>query len=392
MSTVQPAPTRRRALYEDDHEDFRESFRRFLANEVTPHFEQWELDGIVPREVFAAAGANGFLGMQVPEEYGGAGVGDDFRFNAVIGEECFAAGLGGFGVGLTLHNDVCLPYFLEYCTEEQRERWLPGIVSGDLITAVAMTEPGVGSDLAGMRTKAVRDGGHYVVNGAKTFITNGINADLIITAVKTDPSERHRGLSIVIVERDTPGFERGRNLEKVGMHSQDTAELFFNDARVPVENLLRNEGEGFKYLVSNLAQERLSIAIAAVGVAEAALQVTIEYVNERKAFGQSIGSFQVSRHTLADCRTEIDVAQAFVDQCIRELGEGTLTPERAAEAKLYTTELQGRVTDRCVQLHGGYGYMTEYAIARMYADARVTRIYGGASEIMKEIIGKSLGI
>ncbi len=392
MSTVQPAPTRRRALYEDDHEDFRESFRRFLANEVTPHFEQWELDGIVPREVFAAAGANGFLGMQVPEEYGGAGVGDDFRFNAVIGEECFAAGLGGFGVGLTLHNDVCLPYFLEYCTDEQRERWLPGIVSGDLITAVAMTEPGVGSDLAGMRTKAVRDGDHYVVNGAKTFITNGINADLIITAVKTDPSERHRGLSIVIVERDTPGFERGRNLEKVGMHSQDTAELFFNDARVPVENLLRNEGEGFKYLVSNLAQERLSIAIAAVGVAEAALQVTIEYVNERKAFGQSIGSFQVCRHTLADCRTEIDVAQAFVDQCTRELGEGTLTPERAAEAKLYTTELQGRVTDRCVQLHGGYGYMTEYAIARMYADARVTRIYGGASEIMKEIIGKSLGI
>ena len=392
MSTVQPAPTRRRALYDDDHEDFRESFRRFLAKEVTPHFEQWELDGIVPREVFAAAGSYGFLGMQVPEEYGGAGVGDDFRFNAVVGEECFAAGLGGFGVGLTLHNDVCLPYFLEYCNEEQKERWLPGIVSGELITAVAMTEPGVGSDLAGMRTKAIKDGGHYVVDGAKTFITNGINADLIITAVKTDPSERHRGLSIVIVERDTPGFERGRNLEKVGMHSQDTAELFFNEARVPVENLLRNEGEGFKYLVSNLAQERMSIAIAAVGVAEAALAVTLEYVQERKAFGQSIGSFQVSRHALADCRTEIDVAQAFIDQCIRELGEGTLTPERAAEAKLFATELQGRVTDRCVQLHGGYGYMTEYAIARMYADARVTRIYGGASEIMKEIIGKSLGV
>jgi len=392
MSTVQPAPTRRRALYDDDHEDFRESFRRFLAKEVTPHFEQWELDGIVPREVFAAAGSYGFLGMQVPEEYGGAGVGDDFRFNAVVGEECFAAGLGGFGVGLTLHNDVCLPYFLEYCNEEQKERWLPGIVSGELITAVAMTEPGVGSDLAGMRTKAIKDGGHYVVDGAKTFITNGINADLIITAVKTDPSERHRGLSIVIVERDTPGFERGRNLEKVGMHSQDTAELFFNEARVPVENLLRNEGEGFKYLVSNLAQERMSIAIAAVGVAEAALAVTLEYVQERKAFGQSIGSFQVSRHALADCRTEIDVAQAFIDQCIRELGEGTLTPERAAEAKLFATELQGRVTDRCVQLHGGYGYMTEYAIARMYADARVTRIYGGASEIMKEIIGKGMGI
>ena len=394
MSTVQPSPTRRRALYEDDHEDFRESFRRFLTKEVVPHYEQWERDGIVPREVFAAAGANGFLGMQVPEEYGGAGVEGDFRFNAIVGEECCAANLGGFSVGITLHNDVCLPYFLEYCTPEQKQRWLPGIVSGELITAVAMTEPGTGSDLAGIRTKAIRqDDGDYLMDGAKTFITNGINADLVITAAKTDPSLRHRGLSIFVVERDTPGFERGRNLEKVGMHSQDTAELFFAEAQIPAANMLGDvEGEGFGQLVSNLAQERLSIAILGVGVAEAALQVTVAYVKERQAFGQSIGSFQVSRHKLAECRAEIDCVQAFVDQCTRELCDGTLTPERAASAKLLATELQGRVTDACVQLHGGYGYMTEYAVGRMYADARVTRIYGGANEIMKEIIGKGLGL
>ncbi|WP_354699114.1 Acyl-CoA dehydrogenase [Paraconexibacter sp. AEG42_29] len=393
MSTITPGPVHRRALYEDDHEDFRESFRRFLANEVVPHFEQWEKDGIVPREVFAAAGANGFLGMQVPEEYGGAGVGDDFRFNAIIGEECCAAGVGGFGVGITLHNDVCLPYFLEYCNEEQKQRWLPGICDGTLITAVAMTEPGTGSDLAGIRTKAIKqDDGSYVMDGAKTFITNGINGDLIITAAKTDPKERHRGLSIFIVERDTPGFERGRNLEKVGMHSQDTAELFFDGARVPAENLLGDEGSGFKYLVSNLAQERMSIALLGVGVAEAALQETITYVKERQAFGQPISGNQVVRHMLADCRAEIDCVQAFVDQCLTELGERTLTPERAASCKLLATELQGRVTDKCVQLHGGYGYMTEYAVGRMYADARVTRIYGGANEIMKEIIAKGLGV
>ena len=393
MSTVQPATSRRRAIYEDDHEDFRESFRRFLAKEVVPHYDQWEKDGIVPREIFAKAGENGFLGMQVPEEYGGAGVGEDFRFNAIIGEECCAANLGGFSVGITLHNDVCLPYFLEYCNSEQRERWLPGIVSGELITAVAMTEPGTGSDLAGIRTKAIRqDDGSYLMDGAKTFITNGINADLVITAAKTDPTQRHRGLSIFIVERDTPGFERGRNLEKVGMHSQDTAELFFDGARIPAENLIGDEGAGFKYLVSNLAQERLSIAILGVGVAQAALDVTLEYVKERQAFGQAIGTFQVSRHKLADCRAEIDCVQAFVDQCTRELCDGTLTPERAASAKLLATELQGTVTDRCVQLHGGYGYMTEYAVGRMYADARVTRIYGGANEIMREIIGKGLGL
>jgi alkylation response protein AidB-like acyl-CoA dehydrogenase len=392
MSAITPPPAARRAIFEDEHEDFRESVRRFIAKELSPHFELWEREGIMPREAFAAAGQNGFLGMQVPEQYGGAGVQDDFRFNAIVGEELFAAGLGGVGVGITLHNDVCLPYFLEYCNEEQRERWLPGIVSGELITAVAMTEPEAGSDLAGMRTKAIRDGDYYIVDGTKTFITNGINADLIITAVKTDPSERHKGMSIVIVERDTPGFERGRNLEKVGLHSQDTAELFFNEARVPIANRLGDEGQGFRYLVHNLAQERLSVALAGVATAAAALNVTVEYVKERKAFGKSIAAFQSTRHTLADCRTEVDVAQAFLDQCTLELCARQLSPERAAELKLFATEVQGRVVDHCVQLHGGYGYMTEYAVGRMYADARVSRIYGGANEIMKEIIGKSMGV
>ncbi|WP_354700491.1 Acyl-CoA dehydrogenase [Paraconexibacter sp. AEG42_29] len=393
MTNTVTAANARRAIYDDDHEDFRDSFRRFLAKEIVPHFEEWERDGIVPREFYALAGANGFLGMQAPEEYGGAGVGDDFRFNAIITEETCAAGLGGFALGIGLHNDVCLPYFLDYCNEEQKQRWLPGIVSGELITAIAMTEPGTGSDLAGIRTKAIKQNdGSYLMDGAKTFITNGINADLIVTAAKTDPTERHRGLSIFVIERDTPGFERGRNLEKVGMHSQDTAELFFDSARVPAENLLRSEGDGFKCLVSNLAQERLSIALTGVAVAEAALAATVTYVGERCAFGQPIAANQVVRHMLADCRAEIDCAQAFVDQCTRELGERTLTPERAASAKLICTELQGRVTDRCVQLHGGYGYMTEYAVGRMYADARVSRIYGGANEIMKEIISKGMGV
>ena len=393
MSSPSPAPPRRRTLYDDEHEDFRESFRRFLDKEVVPHVETWELDGIVPRELFASAGANGFLGMQVPEEHGGAGVAEDFRFNAIIGEECAAANVGGFGLAITLHNDVCLPYFLEFCDADQRERWLPGIVSGELITAVAMTEPGTGSDLAGIRTKAVRQAeGEYVLDGAKTFITNGINADLVITAAKTDPAERHRGLTLFVVERDTPGFARGRNLDKVGMHSQDTAELFFDGAVVPAANRLGEEGTGFAKLVGNLAQERLSIAVTGVSVAEAAVQVTLDYVKERQAFGQPVGTFQVSRHKLAECRAQVDCVQAFVDQCLTEHDAGVLSPERAAAVKLLATELQGTVTDACVQLHGGYGYMTEYAIGRMYADARVTRIYGGTSEIMKEIIGRGLGL
>ncbi len=384
----------RRDLFEDVHEDFRASFRTFLEREVLGgqgRYGEWERAGIVPREVFALAGRGGFLAMAVPEAYGGAGA-DDFRLNLVVGEEVQRAGVGSFGLGITLHNDICLPYFLTYCDEPQRERWLGGIASGELITALAMTEPGIGSDLAAMSTSARCEGDHYVVNGTKTFITNGINADLVIVAVKTDPNERHRGISLVVVERGMAGFERGRNLEKIGQHAQDTAELSFADVRVPVENLLGQEGEGFRYLVSNLPQERLSIAASAVAAAEAAIGWTLEYVRERQAFGQPIGSFQSSRFTLAELHGEAQIARAFIDRCARALNDGELTAEDAATAKWWCTDLQGRVVDRCLQLYGGYGYMLEYPIARAFVDARVTRIYGGTNEIMKEIVGRSLGL
>jgi alkylation response protein AidB-like acyl-CoA dehydrogenase len=381
----------RRDLFEEEHEALRASFRAWLDKEVVPHHLGWEKAGIVPRDLFAAAGRHGFLGMAIPERYGGGGV-DDFRYNLVIGEEVQAAGLGGAGLGLTLHNDICLPYFLRYCTEEQRERWLPGIASGELVTAIAMTEPGIGSDLASMSTTALRDGDDYVVNGSKTFITNGINADLVITAVKTDPSQRHAGMSLIVLERGMAGFERGRNLEKLGLHSQDTAELFFTDVAVPRGNLLGEEGQGFFQLVHNLPQERLSIAAAGVAAARAAMGWTLDYVTERTAFGQPVGSFQNSRFVMAEIATEVEIAQVFVDRCVLALNAGELTAEEAAMAKWWCTELQKRVVDRGLQLHGGYGYMLEYPIARAYADARITTIYGGTTEIMKEIIGRSLGL
>jgi alkylation response protein AidB-like acyl-CoA dehydrogenase len=329
--------------------------------------------------------------MAIPERYGGAGI-NDFRFNVVVGEEAALAQVGGFALGLTLHNDVCLPYLLSYANDEQRDRWLPAIARGELILAIAMTEPGTGSDLAGIKTTAIRSGDHYLLNGAKTFITNGINADLIIVAVKTDPRERHRGVSLLLVERGMDGFDRGRNLEKIGQHSQDTAELFFDAVAVPATNLLGDEGEGFGYLISNLAQERLSIAIGALGAARAGLATTLEYVRGREAFGQPIGAFQNTRFQLAECHAEIEVAQTYLDRCIEALGIRELTPEDAAIAKWWCTELQGRVLDRCVQMHGGYGYMAEYPIARAWADARATRIFGGTNEIMREIIGRSLGL
>ena len=381
----------RRTLFTDEHDLFRASFRRFVDQEIVPHHEKWEQAGIVPRELFTAAGEHGFLCMQAPERFGGGGT-DDFRYNLIVAEEIQRAGVAGSGLGLTLHTDICLPYFLHLATPDQQERWLPGICSGELITAVAMTEPTIGSDLAGMRTTALRDGDRYVVNGSKTFITNGINADLVITAVKTDPSQRHAGMSLVVLERGMEGFERGRNLDKVGLHAQDTAELFFADVPVPVDNLLGAEGQGFAHLVDNLPQERLSIAMAGVAAARAAFDWTLDYARERTAFGQPIGSFQHSRFTLAEMRTEIDVAQAFVDRCVEALVDGELTAEEAAEAKWWCTELQARVVDRCVQLHGGYGYMLEYPIARAYVDARITTIYGGTTEIMKEIVGRSLGV
>jgi alkylation response protein AidB-like acyl-CoA dehydrogenase len=380
-----------RTLFEPEHADFRESVVRFVAEEITPHHADWEREGIVPRELFARAAAKGVLAMQVPEQYGGPGV-EDFRFNQIVVEEVSVAGAAGSGLGITLHNDICLPYFTSLATPEQKERWLPGIADGSLITAVAMTEPEMGSDLAGLRTTAIRDGEAYVVNGSKTFITNGINADLVITAVKTDPSERHKGVSLLVIERGMEGFQRGRNLDKIGLHAQDTAELFFEDVQVPVENRLGEEGRGFQYMTANLPQERLSIAIAGVAAARGSLRATLEYVKQRRAFGQPVGAFQNSRFALAEMATETELATVFCDQAVLALNAGRLSAEDAAMAKWFSTELQGRVVDRCVQLHGGYGYMLEYPIARAFLDARVTRIYGGTTEIMKEIIGRSLGV
>jgi alkylation response protein AidB-like acyl-CoA dehydrogenase len=380
-----------RTLMEPEHRDFRESFRAFMAAHVAADFKQWEERGIVPRELYREAGRGGFLAFEVGPEHGGAGV-VDFRFNVVIGEEAHGAGYTGFAAGITLHNDVCLPYFTEYATAPQRERWLPGIASGELLTAIALTEPQTGSDLAGIATRAEPVDGGYLVNGSKTFITNGLNAELVITAVRTSKEERHAGLSLLVISSDTPGFSHGRNLEKIGMHSQDTAELFFEDMFVPSENLLGEEGRGFYQLTSNLPRERLSIAVAAIASAQATLAWTLEYVRTRKAFGKPIGSFQNSRFVLAELHADVTLAQTFVDLCTERLGSGELTPQDAAIAKWWATELQGRVVDRCLQLHGGYGYMTEYPVARAFMDARVSRIYGGTTEIMKEIVARGLGL
>ena len=381
----------RREIFDEEHEMFRSSFREFLDREVVPHIDDWDRAGITDRDMFLKAGAAGFLGINAPEEFGGGGV-DDFRFNLVAAEEIQYAGANAAATGIGLHNDVCLPYFLHTATDEQKARWLPGICSGELVTAIAMTEPGIGSDLASMSTSAIRDGDHYVVNGSKTFITNGIHADLVITAVKTDPTQRHAGMSLLVLERGMDGFERGRNLDKMGMHAQDTAELFFTDVRVPVENLLGTEGDGFLQLVRNLPQERLNIGMAAVAAARAAFEWTLAYCKERTAFGQPIGSFQNSRFTLAEMATEITIGETFIDRCVLAHNRGELTAEEASMAKWWCTDLQGRVVDAGVQLHGGYGYMDEYPISRAYTDARVTRIYGGTNEIMKEIIGRSLGV
>jgi alkylation response protein AidB-like acyl-CoA dehydrogenase len=384
---MQPIP---RTLFADEHDQFRTAFRSWLDHEVVPHHEQWETDGIVPRELWFEAGRHGFLGLAVPENYGGGGT-DDYRFSAIMAEEIGATGVIGSGNGFTLHNDIVLPYFLGLCTDDQKARWLPDMVTGAKIGAIAMTEPNTGSDLGGVKTSGVRRGDSFVVNGAKTFISNGILSDLVVTVVRTDPDKGHRGISLLVLEREMPGFERGRNLDKMGMHAQDTAELFFTDVEVPRDNLLGEEGMGFIYLMQNLAQERLGIAITAVSVAEAALAWTLDYTRSRKAFGQSIASFQHSKFLLAELATETQVARVYVDRCIELHTAGQLSAEQAAAAKYYTTELQNRVCDRCVQLHGGYGYMREYPVARAWADARIQTIYGGTTEIMKEIIGRSLG-
>lgn len=377
-----------RTLFNDEHKMFRDAFRRFVEKEIAPHHAHWEEQGIVPREVWLKAGENGFLGFDVPEEYGGQGI-KDFRYNTIISEELVRVGASGPGFGL--HNDIVIPYILHYGTEAQKQRWLPKMVTGETITAIAMTEPNTGSDLASVRTTAIRHNGHYKVDGAKTFITNGINADFVIAVAKTNPEQKHGGISLICIERHMDGFKRGRKLEKVGLKAQDTAELFFDNVQVPAENLLGEEGMGFIYLMQQLPQERLNIAVAAMAGAQTALDMTTKYCQERTAFGKPIGTFQNSRFKLAEMKTEITIGQVFVDRCIMELNEGKLTTEQASMAKWWTTELQQRVVDQCVQLHGGYGYMLEYPIAKFYLDARVMSIYGGTNEIMKEIIGRSMG-
>jgi alkylation response protein AidB-like acyl-CoA dehydrogenase len=378
----------RRDFYTEDHELYRESIRSYIENRVVPCYDEWSRAGIVPREVFTQLGELGALGFGVPEEFGGSGV-DDFRFNLILAEEAARAQVAPALLGPGLVVDIVIAYLVSMGTDQQKARWLPGIVAGETIAAIAMTEPGTGSDLAGIATRAVRDGDDWIVNGAKTFITNGINADLVVVAVRTS-DDRHKGLSLLVVERGMEGFERGRKLDKMGLHAQDTAELSFTDVRVPGANLLGAEGDGFLGLSRNLAQERISCAAAAVAGAAVALDLTVEYVRERKAFGSPIGSLQNTRFVLAQMSTEVDIAQAYVDRCVLALNEGDLSPVDAAKAKWWTTEMYGRAVDAGVQLHGGYGYMTEYPISQLYLDARVQRIYAGSTEIMKDLIGRSM--
>ena len=381
----------RRNVFADEHESFRALIRDFVAKEVVPHHAAWEKAGRLPREIFEKLGSLGVLGMAIPEKYGGAGVAD-YRYNVVLQEEA-ARGLVTLGTVRT-QLDVILPYFLIYADEEQRERWFPGLASGRLLTAIAMTEPGTGSDLAGMRTAAVRDGDHYILNGAKTFITGGLLADLVIVVARTstDPENRRAGLTLLVVEDGMPGFVRGRALDKIGIKAQDTAELSFDGVRVPVANRLGEEGAAFGYLGRNLPQERMTVAVGSVAQARAALDATVEYVKERKVFGAPVASFQNTKFELAAVAAEVEAAQAMLDRAVLELVGGELSGADAAKVKLFCTEVQARAVDRCLQLFGGYGYMLEYPIARLYADARVARIYAGTSEVMKVIIAKSLGL
>lgn len=378
-----------REIFTEEHEAFRETVRTFIAKEIAPHHEQWERDGMVSRGAWLAAGRQGLLGFFVEEEYGGSGA-DDFRYNAVLAEEFTYAGFSG--PAFALHNDIIGPYLTRLATPEQKRRWLPGFCSGEIVTAIAMTEPDAGSDLQGIKTTAVDQGDHYLLNGSKTFISNGILSDLVIVVAKTDPSAGARGISLLVVERGMPGFDRGRRLDKVGMRAQDTAELVFADVKVPKENLLGAEGSGFVSLMENLPQERLSIAIAAAAATERLLEISLAYAKERQAFGRPIGSFQHNRFVLAEMATQARVARVFVDDCIARHTRGELDIATAAMAKWWTTEVQKQVVDQAVQLHGGYGYMLEYPVAKAFLDTRVQTIYGGTTEIMKEIIGRSLGV
>jgi long-chain-acyl-CoA dehydrogenase len=375
-----------RTVYEAEHELFRESVRKFLEIEATPYHAQWEKDGQVDRALWNKAGEQGFLCPTAPEQYNGVGV--DFRYNAIVDEEVSRAGLSGIGWGL--HSDISVPYILNYGTENIKEKYIPGCISGEIVTAIAMTEPGAGSDLQGVKTTAVVDGDDYIINGSKTFITNGQHADLVVVVAKTNPDAGAKGTSLILVEASAAGFEKGSNLEKIGMKAQDTSELFFQDVRVPRANLLGEEGKGFIYLMQELPQERLSVAVNAVSSAESILQQTIDYVKERKAFGKPVATYQNTQFKLAEMDTELTAARVFVDKCLELHIQGKLDVPTAAKSKLLTTDLQCKVIDECLQLHGGYGYMWEYPVARAYADARVQRIYAGTNEIMKLIIGRSL--
>ena len=369
----------------DEHIMFRDAVREFIKRDIKPHHEQWEKDGIVSRDVWLKAGENGFLCMDVPEAYGGLEV-DDYRYLAIFAEELSHSGVSG--PGFTITNELVVPYLMAFGTEEQKKRWLPGLASGELIGALAMTEANAGSDLQSIQTTAILQGDHYVVNGSKTFISNGILSDVIITYVKTTPGAGAGGTALLVLESGMEGLERGRNLEKIGMHAQDTAELFFNNVKVPVENLLGQDGKGFKYLMHNLPQERLTIAVGSLNQAEAAFEHTMAYVKERKAFGRPIGKFQNSRFKLAEMATELHIGRIFLDHCIMLQVEKKLSAEEAAMAKWWMSDMAQKVIDRCLQLHGGYGFMLEYPIAKFYTDHRVNPIFGGTNEIMKEIIGR----
>jgi len=377
-----------RLIFDADHEQFRDVVRRFMQNEVAPHWERYRKEGMVDRDLYTKAGEQGFLCTWAGEQYGGAGI-DDFRFEQILMEENVKFGDSGF-YGY-LHSNIVAPYIAKLGNEEQKRRLLPGAVSGETILAIAMTEPSTGSDLAGMRTRAEDKGDHWLLNGAKTYISNGIMGDVIVVAARTDPDKPH-GISLFVVERGMEGFERGRRLEKMGLKSQDTAELFFNDVKVPKDNILGEPGMGFRYLARFLAQERLVVAINSIAAAQHAFDLTLDYVVDRRAFGKPIGTFQSTRFKMARMRAEIDTVQTHIDQCVLLLNAGELTAEDASGAKLLASELEGRVIDDCVQLHGGAGYMDEYKISRMYTDARITRIFAGTSEIMLEIIGRSLGL
>jgi acyl-CoA dehydrogenase len=378
----------RRNIFEDVHHEFRATARQFFERECVPHVDEWERDGKVSREAWLAAGAAGLIGWEFDPKYGGLGI-KDFRFNQIISEEMFMT--GSVGIGLGVQNDILMPYLERLTTEEQKERWLPKFVSGEYIGSIAMSEPAAGSDLAGIKTTARDDGDHWIVNGQKTFISNGLQSKLVLTAVKTDTEARHRGISLLMIEDGMEGFTRGRKLDKIGQYSADTAELFFEDVRVPKDNLVGELNRGFYHLVSNLPSERVGVACYALPAARKALDLTKAYASERTAFGQPIGTFQVNRHFLAEMQTKLDAAQCYLDQCVLSVNDGTLSDEDAAGLKWWTSEVQWEIIDRCLQLHGGYGYMNENEIARLWRDSRVQRLYAGTTEIMKDLVGRAMG-